>query len=674
MDWFFSTFVMAILYLLLVDLHKANDMLFMLCHCLRVDEKRQLLRTRIIDATQKIQNRASNKKELNIEECFPNCQSYCSLELRPYNMPAVDSISEHTSTEDGLESMKTSQNANNNTVMDLGLQIRQMLEKKIRNMEKRKAKLENLKEALQTGKTLHPEQEKATEKVSELNQQLEMSREILKNVNTMINEHNRQQKLLQKKEHRDRMQAEHARFRNLLNMQELLNVLGNNDVRVHFAEGTEGAVKLSPEDLHLLDFLYQKICPSYDDVHQDETWASVLNESADCVCMLLSASQKLVPTFNVIRTVRAVIDGILECEFYKRRTNDQHNSSDRRSSSEEKSRKGTEESGFEDLNVSNGNMDQLMPASQQLQNAVPQQQQQQQQQQPPLSQQKGQQYGYFNEVQSVNENAQIAENINKFYAMSIGGGATFYSQNALLQTGSAAFPAVNDFVVPPNEPSVQTHDGNIMSSYESQISSSQDHCYPSNPECPSQVAQFCDKGHTDSSVELPAYATSPDVSEDQHVNRMEQSEDDMTGFQNVRGSRSRARYNNAVRTADGFRGGRGRGRGGRPGGGYSKPRGKHNNFDPNGGSNFIGDDRGYGGGGGGGGQHFGRWDNRDAQRDEQHRKSAAPTGEFHAENKEFSAERGKEWSDRGSSGGRRVGRGRGRYRGGNGGGIRGGRP
>ncbi|OUC48601.1 hypothetical protein D917_01168 [Trichinella nativa] len=509
-----------------------------------------------------------------------------------------------------------------------------MLEKKIRNMEKRKAKLENLKEALQTGKTLHPEQEKATEKVSELNQQLEMSREILKNVNTMINEHNRQQKLLQKKEHRDRMQAEHARFRNLLNMQELLNVLGNNDVRVHFAEGTEGAVKLSPEDLHLLDFLYQKICPSYDDVHQDETWASVLNESADCVCMLLSASQKLVPTFNVtFRTVRAVIDGILECEFYKRRTNDQHNSSDRRSSSEEKSRKGTEESGFEDLNVSNGNVEQLMPA-----------------------------------------NAQIAENINKFYAMSIGGGATFYSQNALLQTGSAAFPAVNDFVVPPNEPSVQTHDGNIMSSYESQISSSQDHCYPSNPECPSQVAQFCDKGHTDSSVELPAYATSPDVSEDQHVNRMEQSEDDMTGFQNVRGSRSRARYNNAVRTADGFRGGRGRGRGGRPGGGYSKPRGKHNNFDPNGGSNFIGDDRGYGGGGRGGGQHFGRWDNRDAQRDEQHRKSAAPTGEFHAENKEFSAERGKEWSDRGSSGGRGVGRGRGRYRGGNGGGIRSSRP
>ncbi|KRZ19298.1 Caprin-1 [Trichinella zimbabwensis] len=636
-----------------------------------------------------MQNKALNKKELNIEECFPNCQSYCSLELRPFNMPTVDSISEHTSTEDGSESMKTSQNSNNNTVMDLGLQIRQMLEKKIRNMEKRKAKLENLKEALQTGKTLHPEQEKATEKVSELNQQLEMSREILKNVNTMINEHNRQQKLLQKKEHRDRMQAEHARFRNLLNMQELLNVLGNNDVRVHFAEGTEGAVKLSPEDLHLLDFLYQKICPSYDDVHQDETWAGVLDEAADCVCMLLSASQKLVPTFNVsFRTVRAVIDGILECEYYKRRTNDQHNSSERRSSSEEKSKKDTEESGFEDSNVANGNVDQLMSASQQLQNVVPQQQQQQQQQQPPLSQQKAQQYGYFNEVQSVNnENVQIAENINKFYAMSIGGGATFYSQNALLQTGTAAFPAVNDFVVPTNEPSVQTHDGSIISSYESQISSSQDHCYPSNPECPSQVAQFCDKGHTDSSVELPAYATSPDVSEDQHVNRMEQSEDDMTGFQNVRGSRSRARYNNAVRTADGFRGGRGRGRGGRTGLGYSKARGKHNNFDPNGGSNFVGDDRGYGGGGGSGGgsggggggsgsgsggHHFGRWDNRDVQRDEHHRKSAAPMGEFNADNKEFSAERGKEWSsDRGSSGGRRVGRGRGRYRGGNG--TRGGR-
>ncbi|KRX85526.1 hypothetical protein T06_8554 [Trichinella sp. T6] len=35
-DWFFSTFVMAILHLRLVDLqHKASDMLFMLCNCLR---------------------------------------------------------------------------------------------------------------------------------------------------------------------------------------------------------------------------------------------------------------------------------------------------------------------------------------------------------------------------------------------------------------------------------------------------------------------------------------------------------------------------------------------------------------------------------------------------------------------------------------------------------------
>ncbi|KRX99812.1 Caprin-1 [Trichinella pseudospiralis] len=581
-------------------------------------------------------------------------------------MPTVDSVSEHTSTEDGSESIKTSQNSNNNTVMDLGFQIRQMLEKKIRNMEKRKAKLENLKEALQTGKTLHPEQEKATEKVSELNQQLEMSREILKNVNTMINEHNRQQKLLQKKEHRDRMQAEHARFRNLLNMQELLNVLGNNDVRVHFAEGTEGAVKLSPEDLHLLDFLYQKICPSYDDVHQDETWAGVLDEAADCVCMLLSASQKLVPTFNVsFRAVRTVIDGILECEYYKRRTNDQHNSSERRSSSDEKSKKDTEESGFEGSNVANGNVDQLMSASQQLQNVVPQQPQQQQQQLP-LPQQKGQQYGYFNEVHSVNkENAQIAENINKFYAMSIGGGATFYSQNALLQTGTAAFPAILLFLQTNRQCRHTT--GALYPLMKIKFHHLKIIVIQVIQSVLRRLHNFAIKG---TRIHLLNFRLMLPHRMCQKISM--QSEDDMTGFQNVRGSRSRARYNNAVRTADGFRGGRGRGRAGRTGGGYSRARGKHNNFDPNGGSNFVGDDRGFGGGGGGGGHHFGRWDNRDAQRDEHHRKSAAPMGEFNADNKEFSAERGKEWSsDRGSSGGRRVGRGRSRYRGGNG--TRGGR-
>ncbi|CDW57859.1 hypothetical protein TTRE_0000615501 [Trichuris trichiura] len=254
-----------------------------------------------------------------------------SHSMQPTNcfevMPTVKSQSQDE------QSRGESQNSQGSEVSaDAGAQIKQILEKKIRNLEKRRAKLIQVKEEMEKGKEIHPEQKKAIERVAEVDYQLEFSRDLLKNVLSVVQDQlgfptyyllqcHRLTKAQQRKEYRERMQAEQERMRDLLNMQELLNMLGSEDVRRNFTEGINGAVAISSENLALLDYLYQKICPSHDDLGPGDNWNLILEEAGECASLLVSGSQRLVPTTKVsFKSARMVIEQIQNCEFYKRRT------------------------------------------------------------------------------------------------------------------------------------------------------------------------------------------------------------------------------------------------------------------------------------------------------------------------------------------------------------------
>lgn len=75
-------------------------------------------------------------------------------------------------------------------------------------------------------------------------------------------QHEKAQKKQQKKEKAERAAAEQKRFRELLDMQALLDGLGEDKTRNDFLHGTNGAAALSEADLELLDKLYTLICPS----------------------------------------------------------------------------------------------------------------------------------------------------------------------------------------------------------------------------------------------------------------------------------------------------------------------------------------------------------------------------------------------------------------------------
>jgi len=129
------------------------------------------------------------------------------------------------------------------------------LEHKIRNMEKRKAKLDSYKAEQSNGKQLNTDQLQAVSKYSELKSQLEFAKEtdktfkeIMENFLTALKKQETQAAV-------ERMRASLERTKSILIFASILRELRSEDTRRDFTEGTNGAVKLTEEQMNCLNEL-----------------------------------------------------------------------------------------------------------------------------------------------------------------------------------------------------------------------------------------------------------------------------------------------------------------------------------------------------------------------------------------------------------------------------------
>lgn len=134
----------------------------------------------------------------------------------------------------------------------LGMAV-QMLEKKVRNLEKRKAKLDGYRADSQRGKELNADQKLAISKYEEVLQTLEFARELSGQFKTLIQEEDKNRKKLQKKEQLEKAKSEAQKLAQVLEIQDMLFQLSKSRVRADFSNGNHNAVKLTKEQLGLID-------------------------------------------------------------------------------------------------------------------------------------------------------------------------------------------------------------------------------------------------------------------------------------------------------------------------------------------------------------------------------------------------------------------------------------
>lgn len=167
-----------------------------------------------------------------------------------------------------------------------------VIEHKIRNLEKRKGKLESYKEEQKNGKDLNSDQFSAVAKYDEVIQTLEFARELCKQFNGIAADTAKALKKQQRKEQLERSQQEINRIKEILIIQEVLLNVGQDSVREDFLAARNGATQLSEEDIKSLDDLYVLLSPKHIPEENMPSYQEQLTHSAEHLISIVEGRSK----------------------------------------------------------------------------------------------------------------------------------------------------------------------------------------------------------------------------------------------------------------------------------------------------------------------------------------------------------------------------------------------
>ncbi|CAG0890074.1 unnamed protein product [Cyprideis torosa] len=198
---------------------------------------------------------------------------------------------------------------------DVVKQIKLFLEKRTRNLEKRKSKLDGYKQEAREGKTLNEDQRQAVERYGEVIQQLEANCELSKYVDKLEKEHVAFMKKTKKREREERVSQDQDRLSKILWMQDVLNQLGVPNIRSDFVNGERGAVKIPEEKLNLLDDLYNLICPKREAGIEQE-FPSSLSKATEHLYLLTEAAKKPALGEVTYQELHDLLVSINDCSYF----------------------------------------------------------------------------------------------------------------------------------------------------------------------------------------------------------------------------------------------------------------------------------------------------------------------------------------------------------------------
>ncbi|KAG9330255.1 hypothetical protein JZ751_026017 [Albula glossodonta] len=136
-------------------------------------------------------------------------------------------------------------------------QVLGVIEKKVRNMEKKKGKLDDYQAKKNKGERLNQDQLEALAKFQEVVNNLEFARELQKSFLALGQDIQKAVKKAARREQLQREEAEQKRLKTVLELQFLLDKLGEDAVRTELKQGVSGTPLLTDTDLAALDEFYK---------------------------------------------------------------------------------------------------------------------------------------------------------------------------------------------------------------------------------------------------------------------------------------------------------------------------------------------------------------------------------------------------------------------------------
>merc|ERR1712013_89178 len=141
-----------------------------------------------------------------------------------------------------------------------------VVEKKVRNLEKRKGKLDAYRDTLQRGKSLNEDQQAAVAKYDEVIGTLEFARELSGQFTKLALDEAKDKKKMMKKEQQERAKVELIKVNYVLSVREVLSALLEEGVLEDLEGGNNGAPKLSADQLSQLQQFQELATPNREDL------------------------------------------------------------------------------------------------------------------------------------------------------------------------------------------------------------------------------------------------------------------------------------------------------------------------------------------------------------------------------------------------------------------------
>ncbi|XP_076589499.1 caprin-1b isoform X2 [Chaetodon auriga] len=193
-------------------------------------------------------------------------------------------------------------------------QVLGVIDKKARNMEKKKSKLDDYQVRKNSGERLNPDQLEALSKYQEVINNLEFARELHK---TFIALGQDIQKVVKKSARREQLQREEAeqrRLKTVLELQFLLDRLGDDIVRQDLKQGVSGSPLLTDADLTAFDEFYKLLGPDRD---QNIRLADQYEEASVHLWDLLEGKDKAV-VGTTYKALKETLDQVLLSGYFDR--------------------------------------------------------------------------------------------------------------------------------------------------------------------------------------------------------------------------------------------------------------------------------------------------------------------------------------------------------------------
>ncbi|KAL0968698.1 hypothetical protein UPYG_G00270350 [Umbra pygmaea] len=203
-------------------------------------------------------------------------------------------------------------------------QVLGVIDKKVRNMEKKKGKLDDYQARKNKGEHLNQDQLGALTKYQEVYNNLEFARELQKSFLSLGQDIQKSVKKAARREQLRREEAERKRLRNVLEFQFLLDRLGEDGVRQELRQGAAGGAPalLTDSELTALDELYKLVGPERD---QNTRLSEQYEEASHHLINLLDGKDKEVAG-TTYKALKDSLDRVLQSGYFDKCQSQQNGS------------------------------------------------------------------------------------------------------------------------------------------------------------------------------------------------------------------------------------------------------------------------------------------------------------------------------------------------------------